>query len=179
MHGVVSLLDQKCSEQVVNLWGEMERRFAVNGVLITPIPHFSYHIAEEYADGVMAILQEAARETAVFTVKTGGIGIFTGTSPVIYLPVARTPALCRLHEHIWPKLDALATKGAAYYAPDNWFPHITIGWGDITPVLLGPIVNWLNGKDLEWELTVDNLAYVHDPGDKPHELREKVLFGNQ
>ncbi len=178
MDGVVSLLDKGYSARVVHLWEEMSHLFAVSGVMITPIPHFSYHIADDYAEGVMAILQEAARETAVFTVKTGGIGIFNGPEPVIYLPVARTPVLCRLHERLWARLNALATKGADYYAPDNWFPHITIGWGDITPAKLGPVVQWLNEQDLAWEIPVDNLAFLQDPGDKPHELREMVRFGN-
>lgn len=180
MHGVATLLNEDYSEKVVYLWQEMERLFGVNGVMITPIPHFSYHVAQNFdEEKVLAVLQEVAGETAVFTVKTGGIGIFTGPSPIIYMPVARNPALCRLHEHLWPKLDALATQGIAYYAPHNWFPHITLGWGDISTKTLGPIVQWLNQQDLAWELTVTNLIYVQDPGREPHKLQHRVELGNR
>ncbi len=42
MHGVVSLLDCHYSQVVEDLWAELERRFGVDGVYVTPYPHFSY-----------------------------------------------------------------------------------------------------------------------------------------
>ena len=44
MHGIVSLLDQPHYDQVEKLWVEIERRFGIKGIFVTPYPHFSYHV---------------------------------------------------------------------------------------------------------------------------------------
>ncbi len=42
MHGIVSLLDDQHYQLVEDLWAELKQEFAVEGVYITPYPHFSY-----------------------------------------------------------------------------------------------------------------------------------------
>ena len=34
--------------KVESLWDELETRFGLNGIRVTPYPHFSWNIAEEY-----------------------------------------------------------------------------------------------------------------------------------
>ena len=173
MHGVVTVLAEPHYERVEQLWQDLKERFGVGSPRATAVPHFSYHISPDYdLDALQQILLETAVSTSPFTVKTTGIGIFPGTEPVVYIPVARTPELQTLHNILWPRLQSIAAGSApesAYYAASNWFPHITLGHSDITPDTLGPIVTWLNSQSLAWEIQVTNLTVLYDKGDgSPH-----------
>jgi 2'-5' RNA ligase len=176
MHGIVSILNEPHHEKVLQLWQQMRQRFGVGRPEATAVPHFSYHIAPTYdLVAVKQILQETAVFTHPFTVKTEGLGIFTGEKPVIYIPITRNPALTALHQHLWPLLQAAAQDALKYYAPNNWFPHITLGHGDITAANLGDIVTWLNGQSLAWNLKVDNLDMLHDDGNRHIPLHQVKL----
>jgi len=92
------------------------------------------------------------------------LGIFTGAVPVIYIPVVRSLELTRLHETLWKEISPLASGAQEYYHPDQWMPHITIGFGDINKENLPSIVRRLNELDLTWEITVNDIAYIQDTG---------------
>lgn len=176
MHGIVTVLAEPHHGWVESLWQALQQRFGVGRPEATSVPHFSYHVAPEYD---MARLKAVLVETAVtippFTVRTTGIGIFPGELPVLYLPVARSPQLQALHTALWPRLQAVAQGSLDYYAPQNWFPHITLGHNDITPDQLGPIVTWLNGQSLAWDVQVTNLTLLHDPGGRHVALHRTEL----
>ncbi len=84
MHGIVSLLDN--DQLIEELWAELEREFSVHGVYVTPYPHFSYHVAQVYdVEKIEPILQRITSNITTFKVRTSGLGVFTGTSPVANL----------------------------------------------------------------------------------------------
>ncbi len=176
MYGVVSILEEPHHGQVMQLWGALQREFGVGQPQATAVPHFTYHYAPTYnLEALKQILRETAVSTTSFTVKTSGIGIFPGEEPVVYIPVARTPALLALHNRLWPQLDAISQDAPDYYAPNNWFPHITLGHGDITPDNLGSIVSWLNSQSLDWDIQVGNLTLLHDNGKRHVPLHRALL----
>lgn len=163
MRGVVSLLDDVTYSQVEGLWAELETRFDVRGVYVTPYPHFSYHIAPHYQTQlILEALAHISRTTAAFPVVTTGIAIFTGPSPVIYIPVAPSLALLTLHQAIYTAVQPFSQQASSYYTPNLWFPHIPVGFADITPRNLGPIVTWLNRQTFAWQITVNNLCFIDD-----------------
>lgn len=179
MDGIVSLLDEQHYRQVESLWADLQGEFSVRGVYIMPYPHFSYHVAEHYeVDKVAPVLERITRNITTFQVRTSGIGIFTGASPVIYLPVVRSLELSQLHEELWNELSSAGTGIQEYYSPAQWMPHITIGFGDINRDNLPNIVRWLNERDFSWEFTVDNLAFIHDSGTS-QELHFRFDLHNQ
>jgi 2'-5' RNA ligase len=179
MHGVVSILEEPHHEWVVQLWEALKREFGVGQLQATAVPHFTYHYAPTYnLEALRQILQETAAATSPFTVKTSGIGVFPGEKPVVYIPVARAPALLALHNQLWPRLEAISQNAPDYYTPANWFPHITLGHEDITPDNLGPIVTWLNGQSLTWDIQVSNLTLLHDAGRRHVHLHRAELQGN-
>lgn len=91
MDGIVSLLDSKHTQYIEELWAELKQVFSVDGVYITPYPHFSYPIALDYdVDKVEHVLQRITSNITKFKVRTSGLGIFAGTSPVLYIPVVRS-----------------------------------------------------------------------------------------
>jgi 2'-5' RNA ligase superfamily len=179
MHGIVSLLPEKYYRRVESLWDELEREFSVRGVYITPFPHFSYNVAQHYeVDKVLPVLKRITSNITTFQVRTSGIGIFNGASPVIYIPVVRSLELSQLHEELWNELSTAGTGIQEYYSPAQWMPHITIGFGDINRDNLPTIVRWLNERDFTWEFTVDNLAFIHDTGVR-QELHSRYDIRNE
>jgi len=104
MHGIVSLLDNDHYQLVEEVWAESEGEFSVHGVYVTPYPHFSYHVAQGYdVDKVESVLQRITSNITTFKVRTSGLGIFTGASPVLYIPVARSLELAELHQEFGSK----------------------------------------------------------------------------
>ncbi len=165
MHGVVSLLDSTYDAQVERLWAELDADFGVRGVYVTPYPHVSYHVAAQYdLLRLDPILQRMAGETAPFRLRTAGLGVFTGAQPVLYLPVVRTAPLSLVHAALWQAIAPAAGGSNGYYHPDQWMPHITIGFGDVTPDRLAPIIRRLAARPFNWDIAVDQFAVIYDSG---------------
>lgn len=166
MHGVVSLLDDEHYALVENIWEELADKFDVRGIYVTPFPHFSYQVAEEYdVKAVETFLEELAARTRPFRIRTAGLGIFTLSAPVLYIPLVRSPSLSALHNEIWEGVTA-TEHGAVtqYYMPQRWVPHLTLAHRDIDRDKLAEIVRLLSERDFHWELTVNNLSIIYDTG---------------
>jgi len=179
MHGIVSLLDNEHYQLVEDLWAELQREFSVQGVYITPYPHFSYHVAQYYdVHELEPILERITSNITTFQVRTGGLGIFTGARPVLYIPVVRSQELTELHQELWEVIPTADSGVQEYYHPDQWMPHITIGFGDINKDNLPQIIPWLAERAFNWEITIDNLALIYDTGTK-QELKARSDITNQ
>src|SRR5436305_5761825 len=173
MDGIVSFLDSKHNQLIEELWAELKREFTVQGVYITPYPHFSYHVAQDYdVDKVEPVLERITSNIMTFKVRTSGLGIFTGASPVLYLPVVRSLELTQLHQELWEQISTASSGIVEYYHPDQWMPHITIGFGDINKNNLSQIIPFLANRDFNWEITVNNIAVIYDSGTK-QELKSR------
>jgi 2'-5' RNA ligase len=167
MDGIVSFLDSKHNQFIEELWAELKQEFSMDGVYITPYPHFSYHVAQDYDVGkVEPVLQRITSNITTFKVRTSGLGIFTGASPVLYIPVVRSLELTQLHQELWQEISTVSSGVQEYYNPDQWMPHITIGFGDISKDNLSQIIPFLAERDFNWEITVNNLAFIYDTGTK-------------
>jgi 2'-5' RNA ligase len=165
MHGIVSLLDDQHYQLVENLWAELKREFAVEGVYVTPYPHFSYQIASNYnVEQLEDILHNFASHHTPLQVQTAGLGIFTGPQPVLYIPVVRSPELTKFHQALIEKVSSTGNGIQAYYQPDQWMPHITIGFGDLNNHNLSQIIGYLAERNFHWQITINNLAFIHDNG---------------
>lgn len=165
MHAIVSLLDDKYYQIVEKLWADLEIELGVRGVYVTPFPHFSYQLAQYYdLEEVKAVLQEFARTTFEFKVKTTGLGLFNGSKPVVFIPVIRSQALSQFQAQLCSEISRWGTGINAYYEAANWTPHITIGFGDVTPEKLGSVMDFLNNRDFNWEIDVNNLAFIYNTG---------------
>jgi 2'-5' RNA ligase len=179
MHGIVSLLDNDHNQLVEELWAELERELSVHGVYVTPYPHFSYQVAQVYdVDKIEPVLQRITSNITTFKVRTSGLGIFTGFSPVLYIPVVRSLELTQLHEELWKEISPASSGVVEYYHPDQWMPHITIGFGDISKDNLSQIIPFLAERDFNWEINVNNLALIYDTGTK-QELKSRFDITNE
>jgi 2'-5' RNA ligase len=177
--GIVSLLDNDHYQLIEELWAELKREFSVDGVSITPFPHFSYQIAQKYnVDKTKLVLERIAANITTFKVRTSGLGIFSGTSPVLYIPVVRSLELTQLHQELWEQISSTSFGAVEHYHPKQWMPHITIGFGDISKENLSQIIPFLAERDFNWEITVNNLAFIHDTGTK-QELKSRFDIKNE
>lgn len=177
MQGVVSLLDDTHYQVVEALRAELKQTFAVEGVYVTPYPHFSYQVASYYDLQALeaSLCNFAARQTP-FQVSTAGLGIFTGTSPVLYISVVRSPKLTQFHQALWQELIQTEQNIQEYYHPEQWMPHITIGFGDLNSATLSAIIHYLSGRNFHWQISINNLAFIHDTGTR-QELIYRFNFG--
>jgi 2'-5' RNA ligase len=159
MHGLISLLDKTHEELVQQIWQELEQLCGMKGVLVTPFPHFSWLIANDFDwPALEDTLQEVAGNIRPFTVRTTGLSMFTGETPVIYIPLVRTGELSRVHEMIWNKVTPLGKAISPFYSPEFWMPHITVGFGDVTPNNLACLMQLFSSRSFNWEIQIDNLA---------------------
>ena len=165
MHGVVSLLDDEHYALIEHLWDELETELGVRGLYNTPLPHFSYHVAERYdVDLLESVLPRLASNYPPFRVRTAGLGIFSGDHPVLYVAVVRSPALTALHRTLWQELAGASAGAVEYYHPEQWMPHITLADGHVLKDHLPDVARLLSARAFDWEIEVDNLALIHDTG---------------
>jgi 2'-5' RNA ligase len=177
MHGVVSLLDSRSTRRVESIWVELENEFGLSSLYVPRIAHFSYQIAEEYnVKRLGAALEQLAQAQRPFRVRTTGLGLFTGSSPVLYIPVIRNPELTQLHAALWQAIDGAGTGQSDPYRPENWIPHITLAQGDMGKDNLPRLVRWLSDREFTWEIPVSNIGLIYHTG---NEYRLKFRFGFQ
>ncbi len=166
MIAIASLLDDKSTERVHELTEDLEEKFGLNGVKITPYPHLTLLTAEVAdMDELKQYLELTCYETDKFKIRTTGLGVFPGKNPVVYIPVLRTPPLNRLHERLQADISEMSTEMGLFYNTNLWLPHITLALGDTTPEVLGPLFTYLCEYTFNWEITLDNLIILQKCGD--------------
>jgi 2'-5' RNA ligase len=174
MLGVVSLLDAEHDQQVRAVWAEFERELGLKTEL--PPPHFSYHIAETYQEGILeSALKVYAAQLPSFDVLTAGLGIFTGEHPVLYIALTRSPLLTRIQQDVWPLADAASERASSLYHPDHWMPHITLAQWNINRANLPDVIRLLSERNLYWKVRIDNLALVG----ADHQVKFRLPIGGR
>ena len=163
LQGVVSILDTKHCEKVDALWADLKREFGLKDAA-NAFPHVSYQVAERYdMPRARGVLQRLARRMIPLHVRTSGLGIFTGESPILYIAVARSIQLASFHSRLWERISRTAHGiHTPHYGPDNFMPHITLAAGDLKAEQLPDVVRLLAVRPFSWEITLDNLALVPD-----------------
>ncbi|MDX5442457.1 MAG: 2'-5' RNA ligase family protein [Hymenobacteraceae bacterium] len=167
MVAVTSLLDVDHTLLVNDLIYELEREFNLSAVQTTPYPHLTYLTTnvEKFSD-LKDYLDDLSAKTTPFSVRTTGLGIFTGDNPIIYIPILRSPVLNQFHAKLYKEISAFSNEMGFYYNPDFWMPHITLALGDTNPLIMGSVLNYLNQYKFDWKITFDNLAILKKSGDK-------------
>jgi 2'-5' RNA ligase len=173
MHGIVALLDDVHTARVEALWDELNQSCGLTCIQMSPFPHFSWHIAEQYTlshlEDKIALI---AQHTAPFTIRTAGLGVFTGENPVVYIQIVKDHHLLNLHQHIWEETQALGAGISPLYAPSQWMPHITLANRDVTENNLPCIFSILGGRTFTWEIEVNCFALGFQNENTPGEITE-------
>jgi 2'-5' RNA ligase len=161
MHAVVTLLDPARERDVSRIWETLAEGCRSKGILQTPIPHFSWSVAGKYDfNRLEAFLERQAAQTKPFIARTTGLGVFSGPQPTIYIPVVKDRPLLELHQDLLDGVAGLSEGLNPYYSPEFWMPHITLAGGDLDAKSLACCMELLVEQNLNWEITVDNLAII-------------------
>lgn len=177
MHAVASLLEESYAALVKELWEELDRRFGLRGIRVTPIPHLSWMQAEFFdEEKLLPALDELAKAPLSLTIQTSGLGLLPGASPALFIPVVKSPALAQFQHTIWQHLQDTADGICRHYHPDEWVPHISLAVHDLHEGNLGQAVQWLIQQNLNWEMPVNNLAYIVEIPDQDSVLRYQKHF---
>ncbi len=180
MHGIVSVLDDQHFSLVESIWGELEEDCGLVGVKMTPLPHFSWQIAEAYElEKTKETLRHVCRRLDPFLIHTGGLGLFTGSEPVLYIPIIKDTHLLNLHRSIWEQTKISVMGASPYYSPDQWLPHITLAYGDVTQEKLACAMGKLSDRPFNWEISINHLALVYQPEGQQRWLSDRFDFGQK
>ena len=164
IQAVVSLLDDDTSKRVSNIWAELESEFGLQKIYAAPFPHFSYHVSERYDDDIEERLARIAANTAPYSVRISGLGVFAAPRPIIYLSLVRSTLLSQCHQALWSDLSEHAYSTNLHYHPEAWVPHITLAQGDLTKEQMPDVLRYLSQMTFDWVIEVNNLALVFAEG---------------
>lgn len=177
MFAILSLLDAESEARVFELWRVLESTCGFQRNRITPIPHLSWQVAEDYpVAGIKDQLRILAKSTKPFTVQTAGIGLFTETIPVVYLNVVMSETVNQFHRRVWQVGEPFATSLSGYYQPDAWVPHITLSYGEVTPENLGCALGGLAFKPLKMNIQIRNIALASQESDQTGRVHKVYEF---
>lgn len=163
MHGLVSLLDNHYYKFVLEIWSDLETKFGLTGIKVTPFPHFSWQVAEDYEwDILKEKMEELCESIPTFLVKTSNLGLFSGKSLIVFIAVVKDLNLINIHENIFNSVESVAKSIVPYYHPDVWVPHISLAYSDVTEDNIGDIMKYLASRDFNWEIKIDNLSLIYE-----------------
>ncbi len=134
---------------------------------VIPTFHLSWQVAEVF--DLPKIKQELAyisSEWDGFTIRTTGLGLFTGEKPVLYLPVMKNRGLLEKHEQIWAACNPYSSQHHALYSPESWQPHITILYENTSMDQLLSLIHKLLPMDLNLEFQILSLAVLYNTQQK-------------
>ncbi|HKJ27070.1 MAG TPA: 2'-5' RNA ligase family protein [Anaerolineales bacterium] len=161
VQAVVALVDEPYTERVKGIWNLLQAQCGLKAVNLAPFPHFTFHGARQYdLDDMDKRLTELANTLPPFTVRTTGLGIFTGAVPVLYIPLVSDQTLLDVHQTVWSQTSVLGEELNEHYWPGIWVPHITLAIHDVTAENIDCAVKTLADHDFSWEITVHRLAVV-------------------
>lgn len=162
MYALSTLFNFDNQPVFAEMWQKLQKKCGLITANESSFLHLSWQGAQRYQlDPVHDRLAEIALNAQVIPIKTAGIGIFTGSKPVLYLAVVKNPAVMRLHAALWEKLHPFSQDMNAYYAPQEWVPHVTLSYGTLLPADVSCAVAELIYEPLSVELRIDNLALIY------------------
>jgi len=167
MYAITSLLNPAADKQTKDMWSLLEKSCGLSGISMMPLPHFSWLVAGEIDDNAAQnALKNLAEEIVPFTTRTAGLGLFTGTNPVLYLAIVKNECLFKVHKKIWDVLIPFSGDVSNYYSAELWIPHITVAYKDLNPTNFSCAVKDLLLVPLDVEILVDNITLLYDIDDE-------------
>lgn len=180
MYGIVSELPEPYYHIVEDLWDELERECGLSGIRKTPIPHFSWHVAKQYdVDKSSEIIEKLALDVSPFRVRTAGIAVFTGESPIVQIPLVRNNQMNSLHDRIWEAIKPAAQDIMEYYNSDYWIPHISLAYPDVNRDNLNCAMHLLAFRDFRWHFNVNSFSLIGSSIERDAERLFRIRFGKK
>lgn len=175
---IASLLNPDADKAAHQLWQYLEQECDLRSVRMMQSPHFSWAGARAFQlPTIQHRLKNLAARMKPFRIQTSGLGLFTSPVPVLYLTLVKTRTLMEFHERVWNVVLKSATAPNIYYSPEEWVPHITLAYRDLTDEKLSCAITKLNTHALRIDVVVDHLVLVYTEGETVG-LVERFDFNN-
>lgn len=160
-YGIVALLDSEHERFIKTIWQEIEGEFDIRLPFKNPIPHITHIQAGKINEAQLKnALTKFAEAQASYSIRTAGIGIFTGERNALYISVVRTPNLTAIQTNLIASLAGAVEDFAETHLVNNWMPHITLVMGLSDKDKLASIVKRLAQRNFAWEFKVSRLALL-------------------
>ena len=177
LYAVASILTLLQPDAGKIAWHQIERLRAAHGIVQKGVLHFSWHVAEHYSiESCREIMGSICTRLEPRTLTGTGLGLFTGETPVLYMPVIKVRWVDILHQELWKNLTPHSSGLVSHYSPENWIPHISIASKGAQPEQVTQLASEILMQKLEIEFRVDNLAIIYRD-DKEHGTLFTVPFG--
>jgi len=95
---------------------------------------------------------------------------------VLFIGVVKSKQLLELHEIIYSTTEKCASGALPYYRSENWVPHISLAYEDLTQEKIGEVMKWLAFEPLHWEIAIDNLSFISEPAGEIGKLLYNFKF---
>ncbi|HHV01851.1 MAG TPA: hypothetical protein GXX68_06725 [Defluviitoga tunisiensis] len=162
MQALLSILPQPHYDKIYKIWDDLETKFGIKWVKNNiSIPHLTWNVAENYnIENFTEVIKTSIKTLNSITIKTQGLGLFTGDKITLYLPIKPTKELLEFHLFLWNLVNVNNTKLNKYYSPTNWIPHITLAVEDINKENVGTVVSYLSKKKLKLQIKLESVSVV-------------------
>jgi hypothetical protein len=161
MYAITSLFEESASEATRSFWETLEINCGLSGVKTSPYPHFSWLATTDFLwDPVSEKLEMLCETLPPFQVQTAGLGIFTGSKPILYISLVKTAQLLNIHSKIWNAVFPFLKDPILYYSPEHWIPHITVAYGDLTIQNLPCAIQGMMDKPIDFVLEIKKISVL-------------------
>lgn len=161
MHAIISELDETATRTVKSFWERLRDACGLKAIYDLPTPHFTWYTAETFnISAAKAVIGDLAAQNQPLTTHVFGLGLFSGSRPVFYLPVVKSQAMLDLHRQIWLEMEPFSQQPNDYYSIAHWLPHITLALNDVTPINLACALEQIAFEPVEMVVSAINLIIV-------------------
>jgi 2'-5' RNA ligase len=176
MHSILSLLDDKNIGEIQEILTAIRPAFPAKTPIIWKYPHFTWHSAEEYNPALLvSTLKAIANNYTSFHIRVTGMGLFTGKTRVLFLPILKTCDLVNMQMEISSQLNSLSKKPSEFYDPKRWIPHITLISSQEDQDSIGPAIQILGNLTVDFELAINNISSGEYTGEAAKIFQEYPL----
>lgn len=165
------------------LWDHLERRYGLAEARAAIRPHVSYLVGEVtggpvQVEALSTRVAAAASGIAPVEIEIGGVGVFDGPAPALYLRVVRSEPLLRTHAAILGATRDAFTSIWPYYLPDAWTPHVTLALRDLAPDCVADVRADLEARARERGTRLEAVDFVHVVFPR-HVYLGRCMFGGE
>lgn len=162
-YSIVALLDEEHEQFIRAIWQELDSELGIKHLFADPIPHITHLQVEEIKiPEIYDALEKFAENQKPYTLRTVGLGLFTGNHQAVYVSVVRTPELTAVQTTLTSILAGSIGSIRETHYINNWMPHISLLLPDMVGNQLGAVIERLAKREFSWELPVTRLTILRD-----------------
>ncbi len=173
MRSILSLIENSENSEIYRIMDAIRPSLTEKNPLIWKFPHITWHSAEEYQLPILEnYLKDLSKTWERTKIRVTGIGMFTGKTQVLYLPVIKTPSLVQMQKQVFKFSKPISKKASRFFHPEIWIPHITIISSPNEQSSIPDVVHTLSEMKVDFEVEINSLALGQYTGDEADILIE-------